>query len=92
MGGMPDHDGWDARRAYDDLRSEVHDQGDDIRQNTTDIRDIKRTLATMASDEIADLRRRAEAPRRFVNAVLLACAATVTPALIIYAFSHLHIH
>lgn len=89
---MPDQAGWDARRAYDDLRSEVHDQGDDIRQNTQDIQDIKRTLATMASDEIADLRRRAEAPRRFVSAILLACAATVSPALLIYALSHLHIH
>lgn len=52
---------------------------------------IQRTLADMASQEIADLRRRADAPRRFVNAIMVATMATVIPALLIYLATHVHV-
>lgn len=62
-----------------------------VARGTDRLDSIEHTLASMASQEIADLRRRADAPRRFINAVMVAVMATLIPALIFYLGAHLHV-
>ncbi len=79
-------------RLNDGIRTQST-QADDIKANTADIRQIKQTLQEMQSAEMAELRRRADFPRRLLYAVGVPLfASTVGGLILLFLSGGVHVH
>lgn len=75
------------RRLEDTSAKNTHN----IERLTEAVEGIQHTLATMASEEIAELRKRAELPRKILVAVMTPVVIAVITAVALTLVGHIHV-
>jgi CHASE3 domain sensor protein len=83
--------GWDAEAKYNELARDVSSLEGSVAQGTHRLDQIEKTLDGMASAEMAELRKRADLPRRLLYAVAVPVLVGVLTALILIFLGSIHV-